>query len=93
MFAAQASATGWLTCDSGDESGWRSKAELEATMLEQGWQKVRKIKVDNGCYEAYATTAEGQKVEAYFDPLTLEKLLVHRRGKVLFKKEGLVTER
>lgn len=91
--AAPAAATGWISCDSGDRAGWRSKEDLETQMLENGWQKVRKVKVDGGCYEAYATTADGQKVEAYFDPVTLEKLLVHRRGNVLFLKDGIELDR
>ena len=30
---------------------------------------------------------EGQRVEAYFHPVTLEKLLVARRGQILFRKK------
>ena len=54
-------------------------------MLADGWE-VRKSKEDGGCYEAYGTTPESQQVEAYFHPVTLEKLLVARRGEILFKK-------
>ena len=57
-------------------------------LLAEGWQ-IRKIKVDGGCYEVYGTTPEDQRVEAYFDPVTLEKLLVSRRGITLFKKKVL----
>jgi len=78
-------ATGRMTCESGDQSSWKSQDDLEAAVIEQGW-KVRRIKVDGGCYELYGTTPEGQRVEAYFDPVTLEKLLVAQRGKILFKK-------
>jgi hypothetical protein len=60
---------------------------LQQTLKTQGW-KVRKSKVDGGCYEVYGTTPEGDRVEAYFHPVTLEKLLVSRRGKVLFKKKS-----
>lgn len=79
-------ATGRLKCDSGDQNTWKSQKELKETVIAQGW-KVRRVKVDGGCYELYGTTPEGQRVEAYFDPLTLEKLLVARRGKVIFKKQ------
>ena len=41
-----------------------------------------------GCYEVYGTTPEGDRVEAYFHPVTLEKLYVARRGEVLFRKKG-----
>ncbi|AWI59573.1 PepSY domain-containing protein [Sinorhizobium fredii] len=60
---------------------------LEAQMKREGWS-VRRIKEDGGCYEAYDTTPEGQRVEAYFHPVTLEKLLVSRRGEILFRKEN-----
>lgn len=85
--ALPASATGLYSCDSGDKSGWKSMQELEAKMKEEGWT-VRRIKEDGGCYEAYGTTPEGQRVEAYFHPVTLEKHLVARRGQILFRKEN-----
>ena len=80
-----ANATGLMTCDSGDRSGWKTQADLEAKMKADGWS-VRRIKEDGGCYEAYGTTPEGERVEAYFHPVTLEKLLVSRRGEILFRK-------
>lgn len=86
--AGGASATGLYECDSGDRTSWRTTDELEAKMLADGWQEVRRIKEDGNCYEAYGTTAEGQRVEAYFHPVTLEKLLVARRGEILFRKEN-----
>lgn len=84
-YIAPAYATGLMDCDTG-ESQWRSMDELREHVIQAGWQ-VRKVKVDDGCYEIYGTTPEGQRVEAYFDPVTFEKLLVARRGEILFKKE------
>ena len=81
-----ASATGKMTCNSGPQSGWKSQASLEASLVKQGWQ-VRKAKVDGGCYEVYGTDPDGNRVEAYFHPVTFEKLLVSRRGEVLFRKK------
>lgn len=86
LIATPASATGLYSCDSGDKANWKSMEELEAKMKGEGWT-VRRIKEDGGCYEAYGTTPEGQRVEAYFHPVTLEKHLVARRGEILFKKE------
>ena len=83
--AAPAAASGVMKC-TGDKAQWKPVAQLTETITKQGW-KVRKAKVDGGCYEVYGTTPEGQKVEAYFDPITLEKLYVARRGEVLFKKQ------
>jgi len=85
ILATPALATGFHTCDSGDRSRWKTTGELEEKMTAQGWQ-VRRIKEDGGCYEAYGTTPDGQRVEAYYDPVTLELLLIARRGQVLFKK-------
>lgn len=85
--ASTASATGSMSCDSGDAALWQSQEALKEKIIAEGWQ-VRKVKVDGGCYEVYGTTPEGDRVEAYFDPLSLEKLLVSRRGEVLFKKEN-----
>lgn len=82
--AAPASATGAMTCQS-DKTQWKTQEQLTAALKAQGWT-VRKSKVDGGCYEVYGTTPEGDRVEAYFHPVTLEKLLVSRRGEVLFKK-------
>ena len=85
--AAPASATGVIKCNAGPESGWKSSDALKAKLIKEGW-KVRLVKPDGGCYEVYGTTPEGDRVEAYFHPVTLEKLYVGRRGEVLFRKTG-----
>jgi hypothetical protein len=84
--ATPAFATGLMTCDSGDRSEWQSKDSLKEKMQSHGWT-VRRIKEDGGCYEVYGTTPEGKRVEAYYHPVSLEKLLVAQRGVILFKKE------
>lgn len=83
---ADAHATGLLTCQSGDQTSWKSEQTLIDKIKSEGWQ-VQRIKIDGGCYEVYGTTPEGDRVEAYFHPVTLEKLLVARRGQILFRKE------
>lgn len=86
--SAQAFATGLMSCEGADEADWRPMEALQTELETAGWE-VRKVKVDDGCYEAYATTPEGDRVEAYFHPVTFEKLLVAARGgKILFKKES-----
>lgn len=82
--AAPAFATGKMTCNAPKDQ-WKPQDELVSSLKKQGWD-VRKSKVDGGCYEVYGTTPEGDRVEAYFDPITFEKLLVSRRGEILFKK-------
>jgi hypothetical protein len=81
--ASPAAATGKLSCDA-PEKQWKSRAALEAQLKKQGW-KLRKSKVDGGCYEVYGTDPKGNRVEAYFHPVTFKKLLVSRRGQILFR--------
>ena len=89
LFGSNSFATGLMECEGINESDWQTKEALIAKLEAEGWSQIRKVKVDGGCYEAYATTPEGDKVEAYFNPQTFEKLLVARRGVVLFKKRVL----
>ena len=84
--SSPAMATGKMKCEAGPESGWKTRAQLEASLVKKGWT-IKKSKVDGGCYEVYGTTPEGDRVEAYFHPVTMEKLLVLRRGKELFRKK------
>ncbi len=83
--ATPASATGKMKCDAPQQE-WKSLASLEAQLKTQGWQ-LRKSKVDGGCYEVYGTDPEGNRVEAYFHPVTFKKLLVSRRGEILFRAD------
>jgi hypothetical protein len=66
----EAKATGLATCDSGPKSGWQAVDKLEKMLTEKGWV-VRRIKEDGGCYEVYALNEKGERVEAYFHPVTL----------------------
>jgi hypothetical protein len=68
--AGAAHATGLATCDSGPRDKWQPQAKLEQMLKDKGWQ-VRRVKEDGGCYEVYALDDKGQRVEAYFHPLTL----------------------
>ena len=44
----------------------------------KGWE-VRNIKVDGGCYEVYALDEKQERVEAYFHPVTLERVKTAER--------------
>ncbi|WP_377291674.1 PepSY domain-containing protein [Rhizobium sp. SG2393] len=48
---------------------WQPREALQTKLEGQGWT-VRSIRSEDGCYEAYALNAKGEKVEAYFDPKT-----------------------
>lgn len=66
-----AGATGLATCDSGLKSGWQPQEKLEKMLVDKlGW-KIRRIKEDGGCYEVYAFDKNGERVNAYYHPVTL----------------------
>lgn len=67
--ASTTQATGLATCDSGAKESWQPQEKLEKSLTDKGW-KVRRIKVDGGCYEVYGLNEKGEKVEAYFHPQT-----------------------
>ena len=73
MPAQVAGATGLATCDSGSPDKWQSQEKLTAILKAKSWE-VRKIKVDGGCYEVYAIDDKGETIEAYFHPVTLERV-------------------
>lgn len=77
-FAPVAGATGLATCDSGDPAKWQSQETLSKQLVERGWQ-IRRIKIDGGCYEVYALNEKGERVEAYFHPVTLAPVPTSRR--------------
>ena len=71
---ALAHATGLATCESGPKSSWQPPEKLEKQLVDkEGW-KIRRIKEDGGCYEVYATDKNGDRVNAYYHPVTLELL-------------------
>jgi hypothetical protein len=68
-----AGATGLATCDSGPQDGWQPQETLTAALKEKGWE-IRNVKIDGGCYEVYAIDDKGERVEAYFHPVTLQQV-------------------
>lgn len=61
-------------CDAA-KSTWKTQEQLRQQLETRGWN-VKNIKVEDGCFEAYALTKEGKRVEAYFNPATLEVVKV-----------------
>ena len=57
-------------CNSGPESEWKTKNEAKAVLIAEGYE-VRKVKVEDGCYELY-TKKDGKKFEVFINPSTLE---------------------
>lgn len=59
------------------ESQWQDKAAVQSAMEARGWD-IKRLKVEDGCFEAYALDENGQRVEAYIDPRSLEVVKVKR---------------
>ena len=54
---------------------WKSREAVHAMASERGWT-LKRIKIDDGCYEIYGTDQEGRRFEAKIDPVTLDVLEV-----------------
>jgi hypothetical protein len=50
-------------------SKWMSMDQARASVTKMGY-KVRKVEVDDGCYEAYAIDGDGRRMEIYINPVT-----------------------
>lgn len=60
-------------CSTSPKSKWQPQSKLEAQLQSEGL-KVRRIKVENGCYEVYATDKSGKRSNMAFNAETLGKL-------------------
>lgn len=54
-------------------AAWKPRNILQEKLEDAGWQ-VKSIRAQDGCYDAHAITPQGQRVQAYFDPASLERL-------------------
>ena len=68
LAAASASAEEQL-CKNAPGDMWLSKEQIKAKVEAMGYTKVR-IGTEHGCYEAYATSQDGKRVEIYLEPTT-----------------------
>lgn len=66
---------------------WQPKGAVVRLAEENGWV-VRRIKIDDGCYEIKGTDREGRRIEVTVDPGTLQVIEIeyeddrrHRDGK------------
>ncbi|MCB1742402.1 MAG: PepSY domain-containing protein [Gammaproteobacteria bacterium] len=57
-------------CGNEPRSSWADEAKVEAKLTDMGYE-VRRVKVEDGCYEAYATK-DGKRFEIYLHPVSLE---------------------
>lgn len=61
------------------KSQWQPEQTLQQKLEAEGWQ-VKRIKVDDGCYEVYGVNAEGKRMETYFNPKTFEVVKSEQEG-------------
>jgi hypothetical protein len=71
MLAAPAFAAGGCSTASADK--FQPKSKLEEQLKSTG-VTVKRIKVENGCYEVYATDKTGKRVNAAYNAETLAKV-------------------
>lgn len=80
-------ADGKVDCRSGPQGGWQPIAQLRAKLEREGWS-IKKAVRARDCYEVYGRTPEGDNVESFHHPVTLQKILVLKRGRELFRAAG-----
>jgi hypothetical protein len=60
-------------CSTAPAAKFQPKASLETKLKAEGLT-VRRIKVENGCYEVYAVDKSGKRVNAAYNAETFKKL-------------------
>ncbi|BBB61247.1 cytochrome b [Undibacterium sp. KW1] len=73
MSSASAWAHGDVKCTTEPKEKWRPHTELEAKLVKEGWQ-IRRMEKTTSCYEVYAKDPKGKRVEAFFNPVTFERV-------------------
>ena len=64
--AAQASPS----CSKEPRSAWLSEAQMKEKLKQLGYHDIKVFKTTaSGCYEIYGRSAQGRKVEVYFNPI------------------------
>jgi hypothetical protein len=71
--AGAASAHGDVKCPAHPKSEWKPHTELQQKLTSQGWV-VRRMEATPTCYEVYAKDPQGKRIEAFFDPVTFERV-------------------
>lgn len=57
---------------------WQPREAVRGMVAARGW-RLHRLKIDDGCYEAHLTDAEGRRLEVIIDPATLEILEIETR--------------
>ena len=54
---------------------WKGRDAVQALAEQRGWT-LKRIKIDDGCYEVYGTDETGHRFEAKIDPVTLDVIAI-----------------
>jgi hypothetical protein len=73
VLAGSASAHGGVKCTTLPKEQWKPYTELQARLVKEGWQ-IRRMEMTESCYEVYAKDPKGKRVEAFFNPVTFERV-------------------
>lgn len=87
LIATAGFADGDVRCNAGPTENWKPIAQARKKAWMEGWT-VQKAQIEGDCYEVYARTEDGQAIEAFFHPVTLQKLVVYRRGTEIYRAPG-----
>lgn len=71
--AAGAAAHGDVKCKAYPKSQWKSHEELAKKLSAEGWT-IRRMEAGKTCYEVYAKDPQGNRIEAFFDPVTFARV-------------------
>ncbi len=74
LTALPAAAHGDVQCPEEPKAQWQPQMALQRKLVDEGW-RVRQVKVLGNCYEVYGFNAQGERVEAFFNPRTFERVL------------------
>ena len=77
-FAGVAHAQHAERCEPIPKEQWKPQAELERKLTDMGW-KIRRVKIEYGCYEVYGTDEKGCKVEVFFHPKTFDRVVAEKK--------------
>lgn len=72
-FVAASPAFAANSCSTAPQAQWQPQSKL-TDMLKSDGMTVKQIKVENGCYEVYATDKGGKRLNLAYNAETLQQL-------------------
>lgn len=72
LSASPSLASEYESCTSAPRADWRTIDDVKVAAEALGFKDVRRAKVEGSCYEVYAFDKNGNRVEVYFDPMSLK---------------------